>query len=41
MHGHDAKKLLELDVAAGDADGIKPAQLKQTREEYKEFNNIQ
>jgi hypothetical protein len=41
LHGHPAKELLELDVAAGDADGKKPAELKKTRPEYQHFDNIQ
>lgn len=37
IHYHSAKKLLELDVAAGDADGVKPEQSKETRDEYKDL----
>ena len=37
LHGHLAKELLKLDVAAGRTQGLKPAQLRETREEYKEF----
>ena len=39
LHGHEAKRLLELDVAAGKAKGVRPAALRETREEYKEFTN--
>lgn len=41
MHNHPAQKLLELDVAAGKTEGRKPAQLKQDRPEYKEFETNQ
>ena len=41
MHGHCAKELLELDVAAGKTNGVKPLDLKKTRHEYKDFDNIQ
>ncbi len=30
LHGHPAKKLLELDVTAGRTKGLKPAQLLET-----------
>ena len=39
LHGHLAKELLELDVAAGRTKGLKPAQLRETPDEYKEFTN--
>lgn len=39
LHGHPAKKLLELDVAAGKTKGVRPAALRETRDEYKEFTN--
>lgn len=41
MHKHPAKKLLELDVAAGRATNKKPAELKKEREEYADFGTIQ
>jgi hypothetical protein len=41
MHNHPGKRWLELDVAAGNADGRKPAELKQDRPEYAEFGTIQ
>jgi hypothetical protein len=41
MHGHVAKKLLELDVAAGKAFGRKPSELKKDRPEYDGFGTIQ
>jgi hypothetical protein len=41
MQRHPSKKLLELDVAAGKANGTKPAELKKTRPEYKDFGSIQ
>lgn len=39
LHGHPAKKFLELDVAAGKHLTMKPKELRETREEYKEFTN--
>lgn len=39
LHGHRAKALLELDVAAGKAEGITPAALPETRDEYKFFTD--
>lgn len=33
LHGHPAKKLLELDVAAGKTKGVRPAALRETRDE--------
>jgi hypothetical protein len=36
-----ARELLELDVAAGVADSMPPAQLQQTRPEYKPFHKRQ
>lgn len=39
LHGHPAKELLEIDVAAGRTKDPKPAQLRETREEYKQFTN--
>ena len=34
-----SKELLEIDVAAGRTKDLKPAQLRETREEYKQFTN--
>jgi hypothetical protein len=41
MYRHPAKKLLELNVAEGKANEIKPAELKKKRPEYKDFGLIQ
>jgi hypothetical protein len=41
MHNHPAKKFLELDVAAGKAEGRKPAELKEDGPEYKKSRTIQ
>jgi hypothetical protein len=41
LHNNPAKKLLELDVAAGRANGRKPAELKKDRPEYEQFETIQ
>lgn len=41
MRKHPAKKILKLDVAAGKANGTKPAELEKTRPEYKDFGMIQ
>lgn len=41
MHNHPGKRWLELDVAAGNANGRKPAELKKDRPEYAEFGTIQ
>ena len=41
MHGHPAKQLLELDVAAGRANGRKPSELKKDRPEYAGFGTKQ
>lgn len=41
IHNHPGKSWLELDVAAGNATGRTPAQLKQDRPEYAEFETKQ
>lgn len=41
LDGHPAKNLLELDVAAGYADNMKPSELKKTRPEYECFGTKQ
>ena len=41
MHDHCANELLELDVAAWKTNGVKPLDLKKTRHEYKDFDNLQ
>ena len=41
MHRHPAKKLLELDIVMGKANGTKPAELEKTRSECKDFGMIQ
>ena len=40
-HTHPAKALLQLDVAAGKADNVKPSELKKSRPEYEAFENEQ
>lgn len=40
-HTNLAKASLELDVAAGKADDVKPSKLKKSRPEYEPFNNKQ
>jgi hypothetical protein len=39
LHGHAAKSFLELDVAAGKHKTMTPTELRETRDEYKEFTN--
>ena len=41
MHNYPGKRWLELDVAAGNVDGRKPAELKKDRPKYAEFGTIQ
>ena len=41
LHKHPAKKLIELDVAAGKAAGRKPAELKGDRPEYADIGTQQ
>lgn len=41
IHNNPAKKLLELDIAAGRANGRRPAELKKDRPEYEQFQTIQ